>query len=191
MDKNRRMAPPRMQQASAASHQATDDQDVFVQTMNPLMAEEQKRKGGIHGLRGAQPPTVRKYERPDPSKKQVTSQDTPIRLNPSGQYNLNFIDWDNEWEAIMDRDPNSYESPIYGMDTETFEAIFDEEMFDTVRAQRGASDNVLKRLDTRTVNKVRPENMCAICVEQYRRGDKVFFLGCKHHYHTDCILPWL
>lgn len=30
----------------------------------------------------------------------------------------------------MDRDPDTYESPIYGMNAETFEAIFDEEMFD-------------------------------------------------------------
>ena len=78
-------------------------------------------------------PRVRKYERPDPSKKAVISQDTPIKVNPTGQYNLNFIDWDNEWEAILDRDPLSYESPIQGIDNETFEAIFDEEMFDNMR----------------------------------------------------------
>lgn len=57
--------------------------------------------------------------------------------------------------------------------------------------ERGVKDNFIARLDTRTVNKVRKENMCAICVDEYRRGDKVFFLGCKHHFHTTCILPWL
>ena len=64
----------------------------------------------------------------------------------------------------MDRDQMSYESPIQGMNTETFEAIFDEEMFDTMKA-RGVKDNYIAKLDTRTVNKVRKENMCAICVE--------------------------
>ena len=88
---------------------------------------------------------------PDPSKKQVITQDTPIRPNPSGQYNLNFIDWNNEWEAVMDRDPASYESPIYGMDAETFERVFDEEMFDTVKKQQGTKDGFIARLDTRTV----------------------------------------
>jgi len=50
--------------------------------------------------------------------------------------------------------------------------------------ERGVKDNFIARLDTRTVNKVRKENMCAICVEEYKRGEKVFFLGCKHHFHT-------
>lgn len=54
-------------------------------------------------------------------------------MNPTGQYNLNFIDWNNEWEAVMDRDQTSFESPIQGMSSETFEAIFDEEMFDTMK----------------------------------------------------------
>lgn len=91
----------------------------------------------------------------------------------------------------MDRDPHTYESPINGMSAETFEAIFDEEMFDAVKEAQGTSDNAIARLDTRTVNKTRKDNVCAICMEPYRRGDKVFFLGCKHHFHTDCILPWL
>ena len=91
----------------------------------------------------------------------------------------------------MDRDQTNFESPIEGISSETFEAIFEEEMFDTMKQQRGTKDTMIARLDTRTVNKVKKENMCAICTEQYRRGDKVFFLGCKHHYHTQCILPWL
>ena len=134
---------------------------------------------------------MRQYALPDPSKKQAITQDTPIKVNPTGQYNLNFIDWNNEWEAILDRDQNSYASPIDGMSVETFEAIFDEEMFDQIKESRGTKDQMIARLDTRTVNQVRKENMCAICTEQYKKGDKVFFLGCKHHYHTNCILPWL
>ena len=77
------------------------------------------------------------------------------------------------------------------MDTATFEAVFDEDMFESMKANQGVSDNAIARLDTRTVNKVRKDNICAICTEQYKRGEKVFFLGCKHHYHTNCILPWL
>lgn len=25
----------------------------------------------------------------------------PVKLNPTGKYNLNFIDWQNEYEAIL------------------------------------------------------------------------------------------
>jgi hypothetical protein len=33
----------------------------------------------------------------------VQSQDIrPIRINHNGQYNLNFIDWDNEWERAYE-----------------------------------------------------------------------------------------
>lgn len=31
----------------------------------------------------------------------IVSQDhRPIRMNPTGQYNLNFVDWNNEWERV-------------------------------------------------------------------------------------------
>lgn len=33
----------------------------------------------------------------------VESQDSrPIRMNPNGQYNLNFVDWNNEWERAYE-----------------------------------------------------------------------------------------
>ena len=61
------------------------------------------------------------YEKPDPSKKVDCGQDRPIKINKTGQYNLNFIDFNNEWETIIDRSNNdNYESPIYGMNNETF-----------------------------------------------------------------------
>jgi hypothetical protein len=41
-------------------------------------------------------------------------------MNPTGKYNLNFIDWNNEYDTILSRDAHSYESPIHGMDDETF-----------------------------------------------------------------------
>lgn len=53
--------------------------------------------------------------------------DRPIKLNPNGKYNLNFIDWQNEYEAIIDADYNGEEapeqSPIYGMEPETFHQL--------------------------------------------------------------------
>ena len=50
--------------------------------------------------------------------------DRPIKFNPNGKYNLNFIDWQNEHEAIIDceydgENPPEH-SPIHGMDAETF-----------------------------------------------------------------------
>ena len=58
-------------------------------------------------------------------------------IKTSGSYNLNFIDWNNEWDRILDRDPNTYESPIQGMDNETFEKIYDEYFQDEIHANYG------------------------------------------------------
>ena len=80
---------------------------------------------------------------PDPSKKERITEDTPIKINTSGKYNLNFIDWNNEWEAIMDRDMDSYTSPIFGMDNETFEKIWDEEMEDDLKKYHGVKDDFI------------------------------------------------
>ena len=38
-------------------------------------------------------PKVKQFTKPDPSKRQVCGQDQPIKMNPTGKYNLNFIDW--------------------------------------------------------------------------------------------------
>jgi hypothetical protein len=47
-------------------------------------------------------------------------------VNQNGMYNLNFIDWDNEFEAALEMQ-NGYgseeECPIEGMDMETYQAI--------------------------------------------------------------------
>ena len=75
-------------------------------------------------------PKAKKYALPDPSKKQNCAEDRPIKLNPTGQYNLNFVDWNNEHEAILDADPYSYESPIHGMSNEVYAQIMEEEFCD-------------------------------------------------------------
>ena len=70
---------------------------------------------------------TKQYAKPDPSAKVVCSEDRPVKMNPTGKYNLNFIDWNNEYESVLMRDPHSYESPIHGMSDETFQNIMDEE----------------------------------------------------------------
>lgn len=79
----------------------------------------------------------RQYEKPDPSLRQDCHEDRPIKINPTGRYNLNFIDLNNEAEAIMDADPYSYESPIHGLDAETYQRIMEEEFRDDELEIRG------------------------------------------------------
>ena len=45
-------------------------------------------------------------------------------------------------------------------------------------------------LTTKTVQKMKKDNVCAICIAPYKPGEKVFFLKCKHHFHTNCVGKW-
>ena len=75
----------------------------------------------------------RKYVVPDPSKKTLTGDNIPVNINKKGEYNLNFIDWQNEFDQVYgNSDDDSDDCPIKGMDKDVFEAIMEEErQFDT------------------------------------------------------------
>ena len=47
-----------------------------------------------------------------------------MKLNPTGKYNMKFIDWENEWEAVYEHlgDPNSDVNPC-GLDEKVFEQL--------------------------------------------------------------------
>ena len=51
-----------------------------------------------------------------------------MKINPTGKYNLNFIDWDNEWERVFSYHSHSNvnydQAPIDGMDIQTFEQLY-------------------------------------------------------------------
>ena len=94
-------------------------------------------------------PQQKQYQKPDPRIKEPTGNDRPIKA--VGQYNLNFIDWNNEYDTILNRDSNTYESPIYGMDTDTFNKIMEEEFRDDEQVEKSMS--VIQKLKTKLVTK--------------------------------------
>ena len=32
---------------------------------------------------------------------------------------------------------------------------------------------------------------CSVCMEDFTKDESVRKLNCDHHYHSDCIIPWL
>ena len=59
-----------------------------------------------------------------PKFKSGPANEEKIKFNPNGKYNMKFIDWTNEWEAVYDymNDPEASENPCM-LDEEIFEEI--------------------------------------------------------------------
>ena len=35
------------------------------------------------------------------------------------------------------------------------------------------------------------ENTCAVCKDEFIIGQECLLMPCQHHFHKDCLLPWL
>jgi glutaredoxin-related protein len=57
------------------------------------------------------------------------------------------------------------------------------------------SDEDFQKFKTETINQttisVYSDKDCNICMDEYKNGDSVTHLTCKHVFHTDCIKNWL
>jgi hypothetical protein len=87
-------------------------------------------------------------------------------------YNLDFVDWQNEWERIVDEAPELYYPD---------EAV-DESDTDAWKEQ-------LKTLKKMKMGK--SGQTCSICVAYFQIADKIYKLGCGHIFHCDCFEPWV
>lgn len=75
------------------------------------------------------------------------------------------------------------------MDIDTFEQIYDNYIEEDLKLN-GVKNDILKKIPIKTVTKTSTNSMCAICLKAYEKGQKVFFLPCKHNFHIECIKPW-
>ncbi|KNA18885.1 hypothetical protein SOVF_066880 [Spinacia oleracea] len=64
-----------------------------------------------------------------------------------------------------------------------------------VREFHGMSSRLVKAMPSLVFTTVTEENCtastCAICLEDYRVGDKIRILPCRHKFHTFCVDAWL
>ena len=111
--------------------------------------------------------------------------DRPIRPNPSGKYNLDFIDWNNEWERVAE-----VQNKI-----ENGEEVSDKEEEERVRRHMEIEE---RRFGT-SVDKYKVVGKCAIpfnkecyiCLNLLKNTKKVRQLPCKHMFCEACLRPWL
>lgn len=106
-----------------------------------------------------------------------------------------------EWEILLavnnlERDleletDGSGEGFVYTPEFDTLIGQFVE----TVRALRGsppAAKSCVDNLPLVALQKEDDDNViCAVCKDEILIDEKVMQLPCRHHYHGDCIKPWL
>ncbi|KAL4480285.1 hypothetical protein ABPG74_020801 [Tetrahymena malaccensis] len=132
--------------------------------------------------------------------RQLRGDDRPIKGNPTGKYNMDFIDWNNEWSNVYDNfdfttDHQNQQCPIFGMSKETFLRLVADE-FQQLEWDNNMQMDEEGRLPDEIVDKVKKMKMgtsnqsCAICVTPFQKGEIIRKLPCKHIFHDSCILPW-
>lgn len=109
----------------------------------------------------------------------------PIKFNKKGKYNLDFIDWNNEWERVGE----------ISAKIENGEEVSDKE--EEARIKRhmeldmnrfGVKIEKFKLLSSKEI----PTNKeCYICLKLFRRNSRVLELPCNHLFDEVCLKPWL
>ncbi|CAD8132717.1 unnamed protein product [Paramecium octaurelia] len=125
--------------------------------------------------------------------------DRPIKMNPSGKYNLDFIDWNNEWAAVYTNgyrhDGKMDQCPIQGMSLETFNRLISDE-FERFEFEQEDLKNEENKLEEQFVGQIKKMKMgkssknCSICIKDFAKGEIIMKLPCNHIFHEDCIVPW-
>jgi hypothetical protein len=113
----------------------------------------------------------------------ISSNERPVRPSKNGKYNLDFIDWNNEWERVNE----------VAIKIERGDDISDED--EKVRVTRHM--NIEKEkfgIDLSIfplVKTVDTSKECYICLKSFTKGKKIRILPCKHLFCEECLKPWL
>jgi len=104
-------------------------------------------------------------------------------IRSSGRYNLNFIDWNNEWERVNE--------VIFKL--ENGEQIEDKEEQQRIqnclnkeKEKFGVAVNAFE-----IIAKPDTEKECYICLKNFSAKKKVRRLLCMHMFCEECISPWI
>ena len=47
------------------------------------------------------------------------------------------------------------------------------------------------RINITTLQNQKYEEPCAICLAEFKAGDQVYFLPCRHSFHIACLRLWI
>jgi hypothetical protein len=101
-----------------------------------------------------------------------------------GYYDMNFIDWNNEWERIAEVESMLERGEI----NEENEEIKRIKYF---RDKEREKFGVKKTFPIIKADIVIIKKECYICLKNFIRNSKVMKLPCSHMFCEKCISPWL
>jgi hypothetical protein len=106
-------------------------------------------------------------------------------IKSSGRYNMNFIDWNNEWERVAEVE----------MMMDRGEEPEDKEEAERIRQHReierekfGVKPNIFPIIKA---DNVIAKKECYICLKNFIRNTNIIKLPCRHMFCETCINPWL
>lgn len=111
-------------------------------------------------------------------------------IKSKGKYNLNFIDWNNEWERVSEIE-NKIINNEYVSDDEEYNRV--KSYLEKEARKRGLHikpDEIIisKQKLKELIKKGRIE--CYICINEFKEKDSVIQLDCSHLFCSKCILKW-
>ncbi|XP_008788971.2 uncharacterized protein LOC103706600 [Phoenix dactylifera] len=91
---------------------------------------------------------------------------------------------------------DDHEGFVYTSDYEAYEVLFGQfaDHDSSLKGSPPAAKSVVEKLPLIVVMKEDVDNnnnVCAVCKDRILVEEKVRQLPCSHHYHDECILPWL
>ena len=118
----------------------------------------------------------------DYNKKAKSSQnDRAIRSN--GKYNMNFIDWNNEWERVSEIENKLDNGEVVSDEEEAKRVKFFREKEKERFGVLIDSFEIVKNVDVK--------KECYICLKTFSRSRIVRKLPCNHMFCHDCLSPWV
>ncbi|KVI02607.1 E3 ubiquitin-protein ligase CIP8-like [Cynara cardunculus var. scolymus] len=130
-------------------------------------------------------------------------------ISSEGDSAVGVLEWEillavNNLERDLEFETNGDEGFVYTAEFDTLIGQFVE----TVRALRGsppAAKSIIDNLPSVVLktnnskdgdhdpvhNQDHDHVICAVCKDEISMEEKVTQLPCRHHYHGDCIVPWL
>tara|TARA_B100000902_G_C27173972_1_gene845353 strand:+ start:145 stop:774 length:630 start_codon:yes stop_codon:yes gene_type:complete len=91
------------------------------------------------------------------------------------------------WNCKNNIEPDTSSSIHTSMSVSTREIDFEEPIKPTILFIKDVSQSIVEKEEGDSENL----DVCVICIEKYKDGDKILSLNCNHSYHKECISPWI